>query len=55
MTLASGDELDADYIVLATGSAYPFPAKTDIDDTAAAHDTVRAAHAALEAASAGSC
>jgi NADH dehydrogenase FAD-containing subunit len=51
VTLASGDELDADYIVLATGSAYPFPAKTDIDDTAAAHDKVRAAHAALEAAS----
>ena len=51
VTLASGDELDADYIVLATGSAYPFPAKTDIDDTAAAHDKVRAAHAALGAAS----
>ena len=51
VTLASGDELDADYIVLATGSAYPFPAKTDFDDTAAAHDKVRAAHAALEAAS----
>ena len=28
VTLASGEELDADYIVLATGSAYPFPAKT---------------------------
>ena len=43
VTLASGDELDADYIVLATGSTYPFPAKTDVDDTAAAHDKVRAA------------
>jgi apoptosis-inducing factor 2 len=51
VTLASGDELDADYIVLATGSTYPFPAKTDVDDTAAAHDKVGAAHAALEAAS----
>ena len=51
VTLGSGQLLDADYIVLATGSAYPFPAKTDVDDTAAAHDKVRAAHAALETAS----
>jgi apoptosis-inducing factor 2 len=35
--------------VLATGSAYPFPAKSDVD-TAAAHHKVRAAHAALTAA-----
>src|SRR5262245_28107929 len=27
--LASGQRVDADYIVLATGSTYPFPAKTD--------------------------
>jgi apoptosis-inducing factor 2 len=51
VTLAYGQEIPADYIVLATGSAYPFPAKNDVDDTAAAHDKVRAAHAALSAAS----
>jgi NADH dehydrogenase FAD-containing subunit len=50
VTLASGEELAADYIVLATGSGYPFPAKSDVDDTAVAHDRVRAAHAALDAA-----
>src|SRR5450755_2767094 len=48
--LASGEEIHADYIVLATGSAYPFPAKSDIDSAAAAHDKVRAAHAALATA-----
>jgi hypothetical protein len=26
---ASGEEISADFIVLATGSRYPFPAKTD--------------------------
>jgi NADH dehydrogenase FAD-containing subunit len=51
VTLASGEQIRADYIVLATGSAYPFPAKSDMDLTAAAHDKVRAAHAALAAAS----
>jgi NADH dehydrogenase FAD-containing subunit len=50
VALASGEEIHADYIVLATGSAYPFPAKSDLDSTAAAHDKVRAAHAALTAA-----
>lgn len=48
--LASGDVIPADYIVLATGSAYPFPAKSDLDSTAAAHDKVLATHAALAAA-----
>ena len=48
--LASGGELRADYIVLATGATYPFPAKTDLDDTSAAHEKIRAAHAALAAA-----
>ena len=51
VALASGADIHADYIVLATGSAYPFPAKSDVDSTAAAHDKVRAAHAALHAAS----
>ncbi|MGW4206320.1 NAD(P)/FAD-dependent oxidoreductase [Streptomyces sp. NPDC004726] len=35
VTLGSGDRLAADYIVLATGSGYPFPAKSDLDDSAA--------------------
>ncbi|HEY2128331.1 MAG TPA: FAD-dependent oxidoreductase [Streptosporangiaceae bacterium] len=48
--LASGDVIQADYIVLATGSAYPFPAKSDLESTAAAHEKVLAAHAALAAA-----
>jgi apoptosis-inducing factor 2 len=50
VTLASGDGIDADYIVLATGSQYPFPAKTDVDVTADAHDKFRAAHVALDTA-----
>ena len=50
VTLASGPEIRADYIVLATGSAYPFPAKSDADAAAAAHARVRAAHAGLAAA-----
>ena len=50
VTLASGEEIRADYIVLATGSDYPFPAKSDVDSTAAAHGQVRGTHAALAAA-----
>ena len=50
VTLVSGEQIRADYIVLATGSAYPFPAKSDVDLTAAAHDKVRGAHAALAGA-----
>jgi apoptosis-inducing factor 2 len=50
VTLASGEQIRADYIVLATGSAYPFPAKSDVDLTADAHAKVRAAHAALAGA-----
>jgi apoptosis-inducing factor 2 len=50
VALASGEEIDADYIVLATGSHYPFPAKSDVDGTAAAHHKVRTAHAALAGA-----
>jgi apoptosis-inducing factor 2 len=48
--LTSGEEIRADYIVLATGSEYPFPAKSDVDSAAAAHDKVRTAHSALAAA-----
>src|ERR1043165_9057715 len=32
VTLAGGERLDADYIVLASGSRYPYPAKMDTDD-----------------------
>ena len=37
---ASGQAIVADYVVLATGSSYAFPAKTDKVDTQAAHDQV---------------
>src|SRR3984957_17884391 len=53
VTLASGEQLAADYIVLATGSTYPFPAKSDEPVTAAAHEQYRAAHEALAAAGRG--
>jgi NADH dehydrogenase FAD-containing subunit len=44
---ASGEEISADYVVLATGSKYPFPAKTDMVDTHHAQEQVRQAHRAL--------
>jgi NADH dehydrogenase FAD-containing subunit len=47
VTLASGDVLEPDYLVLATGSAYPFPAKTEEPDIASARARHRAAHQAL--------
>ena len=45
--LASGEEIAADYVVLATGSRYPFPAKpeTEVADQALAR--LREGHAAL--------
>ncbi|MGH8876983.1 MAG: NAD(P)/FAD-dependent oxidoreductase [Stackebrandtia sp.] len=36
VTLGSGRTIDSDYTVLATGSGYPFPAKTDTPDAATA-------------------
>jgi NADH dehydrogenase FAD-containing subunit len=48
--LASGAELAPDYLVLATGSGYPFPAKSDVDGTDQAHSKVRDTHTALAAA-----
>lgn len=42
--LASGDVIAADYIVLATGSKYPFPAKSDAHDAVDAIDNYRAAY-----------
>jgi NADH dehydrogenase FAD-containing subunit len=50
VTLASGQVLEPDYLVLATGSAYPFPAKIDEPDTASAKARALAAHEALSAA-----
>jgi NADH dehydrogenase FAD-containing subunit len=43
----SGQKIFPDYIVLATGSRYPFPAKTDLVDTHHAQEQVRQAHRAL--------
>ena len=50
VTLASGHVLEPDYLVLATGSSYPFPAKTEAPDIASARSLFRAAHEALLAA-----
>jgi NADH dehydrogenase FAD-containing subunit len=47
---ASGEEIAADYVVLATGSSYPFPAKTDLVDTYRTQEQVRQTHDALAAA-----
>jgi NADH dehydrogenase FAD-containing subunit len=44
---ASGQEIAADYVVLATGSSYPFPAKSDLADAHRAKQQVRQAHQAL--------
>jgi NADPH-dependent 2,4-dienoyl-CoA reductase/sulfur reductase-like enzyme len=45
--LASGARLDADYVVLATGSTSPFPARMDTGGRAVATQRLRAAHDAL--------
>jgi apoptosis-inducing factor 2 len=50
VTLASGDVLEPDYLVLATGSSYPFPAKVEEPDVDSARHRVREAHEALLAA-----
>jgi NADH dehydrogenase FAD-containing subunit len=47
---SSGEVFDADYIVLATGSRYPFPAKTDLVDAEAARRQMRATNQALSQA-----
>lgn len=39
--VGSGERIEADYVVLATGSRYPFPAKLDLDATAAAAAKLR--------------
>lgn len=45
--LASGEELEADFVVLATGSTYPYPAKSGTDDTETAIGRYRASHGEL--------
>jgi pyruvate/2-oxoglutarate dehydrogenase complex dihydrolipoamide dehydrogenase (E3) component len=44
---ASGKEILADYVVLATGSSYPFPAKTVLVDSRQAQEQVRQTHRSL--------
>lgn len=50
VTVSSGERIGADYIVLATGSGYPFPAKYDIQDAAGAKSQIRATHVQLKEA-----
>nr|SBO97602.1 NADH dehydrogenase [Nonomuraea gerenzanensis] len=50
VTLASGAVLRPDHLVLATGSAYPFPAKAGKPDAELAKAEARAAHEALAGA-----
>ena len=52
VTLGSGEKVAADYLVLATGSAYPFPGKTGEDESAVARSRLRAGREALEEAAA---
>jgi apoptosis-inducing factor 2 len=47
VSLASGKELRPDFIVLATGSTYPYPAKTDSDETEASIGRYRDSHEQL--------
>ncbi len=50
--LGSGEKVAADYLVLATGSAYPFPGKTGEDESEVARARLRTGREALEEASA---
>jgi apoptosis-inducing factor 2 len=47
VTLESGEQLDPDYLVLATGSSYPFPAKTDAPDSETSRARFHDAHDVL--------
>jgi hypothetical protein len=49
----SGEVLTPDYLVLATGSTYPFPAKSGSDDTETAIDRYRASNDELDRAGRG--
>lgn len=50
VVLASGERVDADYVVLATGSGYPFPFKFDTDESSSAREKLLAIHADLAGA-----
>lgn len=50
VVLDSGERLEPDYVVLATGSAYPFPAKTDASSAEEAIERYRDLHRELAAA-----
>lgn len=50
VVLSTGEELTPDFILLASGSTYPYPAKADADDTAVAISHYQASHAQLEQA-----
>ncbi|GAA1350129.1 NAD(P)/FAD-dependent oxidoreductase [Streptomyces beijiangensis] len=50
VTLASGERIAADYLVLATGSGYPFPAKMDTDSSDEALERLHATHEELAGA-----
>ncbi|GAA4622244.1 hypothetical protein GCM10023196_013650 [Actinoallomurus vinaceus] len=50
VTLASGRRVEADYLVLATGSSYPHPAKPGAESTAEALDDLRHTHKELAGA-----
>ncbi|WP_143220782.1 NAD(P)/FAD-dependent oxidoreductase [Actinomadura sp. CNU-125] len=50
VTLASGARVDADYIVVASGSGYPYPAKIESDDAAEALERLRLTHKELAGA-----
>ncbi|GAA4553103.1 NAD(P)/FAD-dependent oxidoreductase [Amycolatopsis samaneae] len=47
VTLASGGRVDADFLVLATGSAYPYPAKPEAETAEAALEHLRRTHKEL--------
>ncbi|THV27336.1 NAD(P)/FAD-dependent oxidoreductase [Glycomyces paridis] len=50
VTLAGGARVEADYLVIATGSGYPYPAKTRTDSSPEAVAHFKATHADLAAA-----
>jgi apoptosis-inducing factor 2 len=50
VVLGSGEVLSPDFVVLASGSTYPFPAKAAADRTDDSQDHVRATHKALAGA-----
>lgn len=50
VTLAAGTRMSADYLVLATGSSYPFPAKFGDGESAAAKARLARARSALDSA-----